>query len=57
MQLIFVCGFGFVGSLNLALIGCGFGGDLGCLFLVSYDLGFLLWLAHGVKLADGYGVA
>lgn len=41
----------------MPLIGCGFGGDLGFLFLVPDDLGFLLWLTHCVELANGDGVA
>lgn len=41
----------------MLLTGSGFGCDLGFLFLVPDDLGFLLWLAHGVELADGDCVA
>lgn len=41
----------------MPLTGCVFGRDLGILLLVPDDLGFLLWLAHGVELANGDGVA
>ena len=57
MYLVFVCCFGFVGFLYLLLNGIGFGGDLGCLFLVADYLGFLLWLIEGVIYANGDGVA
>ena len=41
----------------MPLTGCVCGCDLGFLRLVADDLGMLLWLAHGVELANGDGVA
>lgn len=41
----------------MLLTGCVFGGDLGILLSVVDDLGLLLWLSHGVELANGDGVA
>lgn len=41
----------------MPLAGSGFGGGHSFLLSVTNDFGLLLWLAHGVELANGDGVA